>query len=82
MRTESLPNSKQSDITLTEIIASAKQLGATDKIRLIRILAEDLDTGETVFPLEPNRTYSLPTPYNAFGVAETLMKALETEGRQ
>ncbi len=82
MKTEPLLNSKQRNITLAEIIPPAKQLAAADKIRLIRILAEELDTGETIFPLESNKTYSLPTPYNAFGAAEILMKALETEDGQ
>ncbi len=82
MKTQELSNSEQKNITLTEIIMSARQLAASDKIRLIRILAEELDTDATAFPLKSNKTCCLPTPYNTFGAAELLIKALETEDRQ
>ena len=78
METASLLNNGQKVITLAEILPSVRQLPATDKLKLIRILAEELDTGESIFPFEPNKIYYLPTPYNAFGVAEILMNALET----
>ncbi|MCP4693154.1 MAG: hypothetical protein GY859_34245, partial [Desulfobacterales bacterium] len=65
-----------------EILPSVRQLPATDKLRLIRILAEELDTGESVWPIEPNKIYHLPTPYNTFGAAETLMNTLETADKE
>ena len=42
-------------MTLTEIIPAARQLPATDKLKLIRILAEELDTKENIFPFEPHK---------------------------
>ncbi|MBF0103556.1 MAG: hypothetical protein HQK77_21875, partial [Desulfobacterales bacterium] len=55
-----------------------KQLRRIEKLKLIRILAEELDTDENIFPLERNKTYCLSTPYNNFGVAEQLMNVLKT----
>ncbi len=63
-------------MTLPEILPSIKQLTAFDKLKLIRILAEELDTNENIFPFQPNKIYYLPTPYNAFGVAEVLAQGL------
>ena len=51
------------------------QLSAQDKLKLIRILAEELDTNQDISPLEAHKTYYLPTPYNNFGAGEVLMKS-------
>ena len=32
------------------------------QLKLIRILAEELDTNEDISPLEPHKVYYLPTP--------------------
>ena len=45
-------------MTLTEILPAVRQLPALDKLRLIRILAEDLDVDEDISPLEPNKLYT------------------------
>lgn len=66
-------------MTLSELIPAVRRLPAMDKVKLIRILAEDLDTSENIFPLEPNKVYNLPTPYDSFGAAEMLMNALKEE---
>ena len=63
-------------MSLTELLPSIRQLAAFDKLRLIRILAEELDTDEDIFPLQSNRIYYLPTPYNSFGVGRLLMAAM------
>lgn len=73
-------NRKWISQSLTEILPSVRRLPATDKLRLIRILAEELDAGDSVWPIEQNKVYHLPTPYNTYGVAETLMNALEKQG--
>lgn len=62
-------------MTLSELIPAVRRLPPIDKVKLIRILAEDLDTSENIFPLEPNKIYHLPTPYDSFGAAEMLMNA-------
>jgi hypothetical protein len=62
--------------TFFEIIPAVRQLPPMDKLRLIRILAEELDNGESSFPFMQNKTYYLATPYNSFGAAEILADAL------
>lgn len=63
-------------MSLIELLPSVRQLPALDKIRLIRILAEELDTNGDIFPLQPNKTYNLPTPYDSFGAGRSLMAAM------
>ena len=65
-----LSDNRQRVITLTGILPDVRQLPLYDKLRLIRILAEELESNENIFPFEQGRTYSLPTPYNTFGAAE------------
>ncbi len=64
-------------MTLAEVLPAARQLSASEKLKLIRILAEDLDTAEDISPLEPFKTYDLPTPYDSFGAGMVLMEALK-----
>lgn len=64
-------------MTLAEILPAVRQLSATEKLKLIRILAEDLDIVEDIAPLEPFKTYDLPTPYDSFGAGAVLMEALK-----
>ena len=63
-------------MTLTEILPTVRQLPILDKIRLIRILAEELDMEENIFPFEPYKIYYLATPYNVFGAGKALMDAM------
>ncbi len=63
-------------MTLTEILPLVRQLPAVDKIRLIRILAEELDLEEDISPFEPYKIYFLPTPYDMFGAGRALMDAM------
>ncbi len=64
-------------MTLADVIPIALKLSPSEKLKLIRILAEDLDTVEDISPLEPFKTYDLPTPYNSFGSGAVLMEALQ-----
>lgn len=64
-------------MTLAEVLPAARRLSAMEKLKLIRILAEDLDMAENISPLEPFKTYDLPTPYDSFGAGAILMEALE-----
>ena len=64
-------------MTLAEILPAAHQLSATEKLKLIRILAEDLEMAEDISPLEPFKTYDLPTPYDTFGTGAVLMEAFK-----
>jgi hypothetical protein len=62
-------------MTLAEVLPAARRLSVTEKLKLIRILAEDLDMAEDISPLEPSKTYDLPTPYDCFGAGAILMGA-------
>jgi hypothetical protein len=66
-------------MTLADIIPIARKLSPSEKLKLIRILAEDLDTVEDISPLEPFKTYDLPTPYNSFGAGAVMMEALKSQ---
>ena len=66
-------------MTMTELLPSIRQLSFVEKLRLIRILAEELDANEDMFPFQPNRVYYLPTPYQSFGAGRALMAAMEQE---
>jgi hypothetical protein len=68
---------KKTHKTLAEILPAVRQLSATEKLKLIRILAEDLDMTEDILPLEPFKTYELPTPYDSFGASAVLMEAFK-----
>lgn len=63
-------------MTLTELLPMVRQLSAPDKLKLIRILAEELDTNEDISPLEPHKVYYLPT-HDSFGAGEILMQAMQ-----
>jgi hypothetical protein len=64
-------------MTLAEMLPAARKLSPSEKLKLIRILVEDLDTAEDILPLEPFKTYNLPTPYDNFGAGAILMEALK-----
>lgn len=64
-------------MTLADLLPDIRKLSAIEKLKLIRLLAEDLDTAESISPLEPFKTYELPTPYDSFGAGAVLMEALK-----
>jgi len=63
-------------LSLTELLPAVRQLPALDKLRLIRILTEELDSSEDLFPLQPHKIYYLPTPYHSFGAGRALIDAM------
>ena len=63
-------------MTLIELLPAVRELPASDKIRLIRILAEELESVEDISPLEPHKVYYLPTPYNIYGTGKVLMETM------
>lgn len=69
---------KKSKITLAELLPMVQQLSALEKLRLIRILAEEIDTDNDISPLEPHKIYYLPTPYDTFGAGKVLMQAMQS----
>ncbi len=64
-------------MTMTELLPSIRQLSSAEKLRLIRILAEELDTQEDILPFQPDKVYYLHTPYHSFGAGRALMEAME-----
>jgi hypothetical protein len=64
-------------MTLAELLPAARRLSTTEKLKLIRILAGDLEMAEDISPLEPFKTYDLPTPYDCFGAGAVLMEAFK-----
>ena len=72
-----LVDDEERAMTLAELLPAIRQLPALEKLRLIRILAEDLDTAADIAPFEPHKIYYLPTPYNTFGAGSALMQAMQ-----
>ena len=48
-------------MTLSDVLLAVRQLSATEKLKLIQILAEDLETAESNALFEPLKTYDLPS---------------------
>ncbi len=63
-------------MNVTEIILVVKELSEADKLKLVQMLAEELDSIEDISPFVPHKVYNLPTPYDSFGAAEVLMKVM------
>ncbi len=69
-------------MTLADLLPAIQHLPAVDKLRLIRVLAEELDTAEDISPLVAYKAYYLATPYGTSGAARTLMDAMEIADRE
>lgn len=63
-------------MTLAEVLPAVRQLTALEKLKLIRLLAEDLDNDEASSLFEHGKVYNLPTPYDSYGAAQVLADAL------
>jgi hypothetical protein len=56
--------------------ADGQATRASEKLRLIRILVDELDSShETVLALEAGHAYPMHTPLAQYGVAESLLAA-------
>jgi len=65
-------------MSLSEILPNVRSLSAADKLRLIRLLAEDVDAAPDIAPLEHGRTYVVATPLFEPGAAEVLLRELQS----
>jgi hypothetical protein len=65
-------------MTLAEVLPAVRQLTVPEKLKLIRLLAEDLDRDEASSPFGRGKMYNLPTPYDSYGAAQALADALAT----
>ncbi|HTU18106.1 MAG TPA: hypothetical protein VMG10_08585 [Gemmataceae bacterium] len=63
-------------MTLAEVLPEVQSLSRLDKIRLIQLLAQELER-EAGGLIEPCRSYPLPSPDRAFTAAASLLQALE-----
>jgi hypothetical protein len=68
-------------MTLAELLPSIQDLPAADKLKLIRVLADELDSGEDISPLEPHKVYYVATPYGTSGAGRVLSQAMENAGQ-
>lgn len=63
-------------MTLADVLPMARQLAPVEKLRLIRILVDELDSSdEIVLTLEAEHAYPMHTPLAQYGVAEGLLAA-------
>jgi hypothetical protein len=68
-------------MSLTEVLPEVQSLSRLDKIRLIQILAQELERDEGGL-IEPGRSYPVWSPDRAFTAAAALLQALEDEKGQ
>ena len=68
-------------MSLTEVLPDIQMLTRLDKIRLIRLLAQELERDEDGL-IEPGRSYPVWSPDRAFTAAAALLQALEDEKGQ
>lgn len=66
-------------MSLTEILPQARALSRSDKLHLIRLLAQELAEVETGSPIEPNQSYPVWSPDRAFSAAAVMLQTLEAE---
>jgi len=70
-------NKKISTHTLQEIIPLISMLTVFEKLKLIRILADEVEkNSKDIFHFESGKTYQIETPYNMYGAAELLAKSI------
>lgn len=63
-------------MTLSEVLPEIQTLSRVDKIRLIQLLAQDLERDVSNL-IEPGQSYPVWSPDQAFSAAEAMLKALE-----
>ncbi|HKI36627.1 MAG TPA: hypothetical protein VKA46_32520 [Gemmataceae bacterium] len=65
-------------MSLTDVLPEVQTLSRLDKIRLIQLLAQELERDEEGL-IEPGRSYPVWSPDRAFTAAAALLQALEDE---
>jgi hypothetical protein len=61
-------------MSLAEVLPDVQSLSRLDKIRLIQILAQELERDAEDL-IEPGKSYPLPSPDRAFNAAAALLQA-------
>ncbi len=65
-------------MSLAEVLPEVQTLSRLDKIRLLQILAQELEREESDL-IEPNRSYPVWSPERAFTAADAILEALDDE---
>jgi hypothetical protein len=65
-------------MSLTDVLAGVQTLSRLDRIRLIQLLARELEQDEEGL-IEPGLSYPVWSPDRAFAAAAALLQALEDE---
>jgi hypothetical protein len=68
-------------MSLAEVLPNIASLSRLERIRLIQILAHQLE-GDAAEMIEAGRSYPLPSPDRAFTAAAALLQALEEDKRR
>jgi flagellar basal body rod protein FlgF len=68
-------------MSLAEVLPEVQALSRLDKIRLIQLLAQELERDEDGL-IETGRSYPIWSPDRAFSAAATLLQVLEDEKGQ
>ena len=68
-------------MSLTEVLLEVQSLSRLDKIRLIQVLAQDLERADAGL-IESGRSYPVWSPDRAFTAAAALLQALEEDKAQ
>ncbi len=64
--------------SLNTLMPAVRMLPVLDKLKLIRMLAKDIEEGGDIFPFETEATYQFATPYDSYGAAAVLLEGLAT----
>lgn len=68
-------------MSLVEVLPEVQSRSRLDKIRLIQLLAQELERDDSGL-IEPGRSSPLPSPDRAFTAAAALLQALEEDKGQ
>ena len=66
-------------MSFAEVLPIVRNLSRVEKLRLIRLLADDLTQIEESTPFEAGQTYPLSSPDRAYEAAAVLLQELEAE---
>lgn len=68
-------------MSLAEVLPEVQSLSQLDKIRLIQVLAQELERQVDIL-IEPGRSYPLSSPDGAFSAAAALLQAVQEDKAQ
>ena len=67
-------------MSITEVLPEVRSLSRGDKLKLIQLLAQELERDETEI-IAPNRDYPVWSPDAAFAAGATMLDVLAEEKR-